>query len=669
MQQLLFLALSLYSFFCFGILQANDLLVREKPVFVVMNFDEGIQNKLGGYYSKFEFRPSSASTLLTDKIFRGKGGHSLRIRANRQEEGFAGQWMHFFNFREETITYFDASSYDYLSFWVKGEKGGENFTVKLADAGWIEIEDSASVASIDQLLPDGVTQEWQEVLIPLSEAPINTAELGGLTLDFTEPGTEYTVYIDDIAFKREKTALTPETQQASTMLSGSPYSFKDGLSLQRSKAMWLWLTHDILFNSDRAEELIAFCQEQGIEHIWMQVLYGFSPPLNIAQPPRDEYLPSYFKAFLRHPDEVRAFLRRAHNAGLKVHALDGYPEYAQKEYHYAPLAIVDAIIEFNKYSPPEERYYGIHFDNEPYLLIGWRDAQRRERILEEFLELNAECQRRVSEQSDMVYGIDIPFWWGYKDPVTGEPAGIVTFRGERKSAELFCIDLLDNVGIMNYRDTADGADGMIAHGREVLKYANQKEKAEIFMGVETFSYQPTQVWFPLGLPKEAFFNALEGQALDFSFLSRIDGFRTQILDDGINMHVGIELPPDPSPEIQEQIERTMIKIWQRFGASAYPELNLDIPGILLDAEFGVDKDIEWEGSFAQPIRDPDTGQLYEGFVATSIMLPKTTFADEDYTEIQEQLELADKSFSKHPSYTGLAIHYYDTFRKKVEGSE
>ena len=55
----------------------------------------------------------------------------------------------------------------------------------------------------------------------------------------------------------------------------------------------------------------------------------------------------------------------------------------------------NAVIEFNRESAPDQRFDGIHFDNEPYLLLGWEDRTRREQILREFLELNVECQRRV----------------------------------------------------------------------------------------------------------------------------------------------------------------------------------------------------------------------------------------------------------------------------------
>ena len=90
----------------------------------------------------------------------------------------------------------------------------------------------------------------------------------------------------------------------------------------------------------------------------------------------------------------RRFLAEDHQARIQVHTLDGYPEFALKPQHGVPLlAVVDAVIVFNRESPAEQRFDGIHFDNEPYLLLGWKDRLRREQILREFLELNVECQR------------------------------------------------------------------------------------------------------------------------------------------------------------------------------------------------------------------------------------------------------------------------------------
>jgi len=629
-------------------------------LFLVADFNDDIQNYAGGYYNKFERAPSTSSTFLMKKNARGNGGQSLRVKANKGSDGFCGVWIQFFDFKSPTKKYFDTTKYKYLSFWVKGEKGGEDFLVKLADQDWIEQEDSLPLGLVGEFLKGGVTQQWKEVLIPLERyTMLDHKNMGGLTLEFMESGRQ-TIYIDDVSFKDDPHTATPTTNEPRAEASHF---------VPPPRAMWVWDTKPLLLNPAARQDLFEFCLRENINQLWLQILYAFKPnipvasvPTHVAQGKRLEV-----RCILHFRDEFRHFMRAAHAQGITVHVLDGYPEFAQEMYHAMPLAIVDAIIEFNKKSEPQERFDGIHFDNEPYLISGARDDARHEQILLEFLDLNVECQRRVREQSDMVFGIDIPFFWHERDLETGQIVGEITYNGQRKPASFHCIDLLDNVGIMNYRDTADGADGMIAHGRELLAYADKaKKNGKIYMGIETFSYAPTDVWFAAGLPRSEFAQALTGRGREFGLFSRIDGHRTQIFDDGANIHVGIELPAKPTPEQKVSITATMAKIALQLGASCDPQLKEEAQNIRDQAMTSLARHVEWRKARERDIRDKANGGKYVGMVATRIMLPKITFAQESYAEIKAQTTAAEEYFSRYKSYAGTAIHYYATYRKKVE---
>lgn len=629
-----------------------------KNVLLVADFDQGIRNHLGGYYNKFERSPSASSTFLSHDVRRGGGGRSLRVSVDRQEEGFCGVWMHLFDFRAplRDRQYFDSRGYKYLSFWVRGEKGGERFTVKLADEKWVLQEDALPVGDVNEFLRRGVTTQWQEVRIPLERFTLlHKDRLGGVTLDFDTPG-KHTVYIDDVAFKTSRRAHIPVTPKSDTTEIAKP---------QYPRAMWVWSTRDLLLKDQPRADLFEFCRRENINQLWLQLLYAFEPGFDLNTVPT-KGLPKNVKCIVHYRDEFRRFLREAHEKGIAVHVLDGYPEYAQKEFHALPLAIVDAVIDFNNQSQPGERFDGLHFDNEPYLLIGTRDRARYKQILREFLDLNSKCQQKVREKSEMVFGVDIPFFWHDRDPRTGEIVGEVDFNGQTKAASFHCIDILDNVGIMNYRDTADGADGMIAHGMDILEYADQADKAKIYMGIETFSYQPTDVWFAVGLPRELFSKAVEKSARDFAHLSRINGYRTQIFDDGANVHVGIELPPDPSEEEKNNIRAAMVLIAKRFGASAYRDLVPKVDDLRQQLHTGVRHDVEWDNSRDRDIVNTQDKTRYAGVVAVSIMLPKITFAQETYGQITTQVGAAEEFFSRYKSYAGIAIHYYETYRAKME---
>ena len=632
---------------------------------VIAEFDYGNQNALGGYYNKFERDTSTAIVSPTNSVFHGDTGKSLEIKAKKGPDGFCGAWLHLFDFRADSREYLDASAYNYLSFWVKGKKGGESFAVKIADKRLIEIEDSANVGDITRFLPDGITQEWQEVLVPINRLKnVDRTQLGGITFDFTLPG-DYTVYIDNIALKKSRnTVVTPVNSTSGTNVAGSAKH-----QTIPPRALWVWLVDAILENKNNEQHILfEACKRENVDRLWLQIPTRYEPSIDLSADIRDIQEPE-FKISLRHENKLKAFIREAHARGIKVEGLDGYPEFAQKPYHFIPLAIVDAVIDYNRRVEPEERFDGVHFDNEPYLIIGWHDKKRREQILREFLELNVECQRRIRENSEMVYGVDIPFWWNAPNP-SGEGAiGDVTFNGERKPAAYFCIDLLDNIGIMNYRDTTYGADGIIAHAEPILKYAEKAGKDKVYVGLEVFRYMPTEVLFATGLPRNAFHNALKNETNKFGYLSRINGFRTQVIDDGVYIHVGIELPPQPDEAMQKKINETIVEMAHHLGIAQVGSRNQrDYKKAVMFVQKAINENPEWKNYEPIQIKDPQTLQEYAGFRATRIMLGKTTFANESYDEFKSQLELAESELIRYPAYTGIAIHYFkvldDKFHEK-----
>jgi len=177
--------------------------------YMAADFDAGQQNQLGGYLNAYKAGPSSAKVKYATAKRRGASGRSLCISADRKTEGFCGTWMHFFDMHTPNHKYFDAGSYRCLSFWVKGEAGGEEFSVKLADKKWIAKEDSVALGPIAEFLPGGVTTEWQEARVPLhTDNGLDWHQLGGLTFDFDKPGS-HTVYVDDVTFKFDPTASAP----------------------------------------------------------------------------------------------------------------------------------------------------------------------------------------------------------------------------------------------------------------------------------------------------------------------------------------------------------------------------------------------------------------------------------------------------------------------------
>jgi hypothetical protein len=296
------------------------------------------------------------------------------------------------------------------------------------------------------------------------------------------------------------------------------------------------------------------------------------------------------------------------------------------------------------------------------LIIGWNDPVRRKQILRDFLALNGEIQRRVDRVPNLEFGIDIPFWLQGTDKETGKPIGLVRYNGVEKAASYHCIDMLDNVGVMNYRDSADGADGIIAHGQDLVRYGEKAGSAKIFMGIETFSYEETRVWFVLGLPHEQFKKTLRKEGKGLSGLSRIDGYRIQVLDDGANYHVGIELPQgedDPSAETLAVLR----EISKRFSFVSYSGAENRILDIRARARQTLEKSPKWSGVEICDI-PVGNGEGIPGIQAVGAMLDKVTFAQESVDYIHRQLEIAEDYFREYDCFAGMAIHYYKTFLEK-----
>lgn len=638
-----------------GAQDTQDVQDRQEQVLLVADFNTSVVNRLNGHANRFQLPPSTASVYPTTKIFHGSGGRSLCVTADRKDQGYCGAWMHFFNYRAADIRFFDSRPYTHLSFWVKGQKGGEQFTVRLSDEALIAIEDSTLVGPIRQFLPGGVTTSWQQVRVPLVLAwRLDRRNLGGVSFEFATPG-RYEVCIDDIAF----IAASEDPQPWARLKPAAPTS--------HPRAMWVWHTPEMLaMDAAQRVRFFEFCQREGIGHLWMQLLYVFETPVDLGPPdPRKDRIEAT-RCAIRVPESMRAFIRQAHRAGLKVYGLDGYPEFVQKPYHHCPLAIVDAVMAFNQASAPDERYDGIHFDNEPHLLIGWADVRRREQILNQFLDLAVACQRRVRQQPGMVFGVDIPFWWQKPNKHTGVAHGAVTFNGVRKAASYHCIDIVDNVGIMNYRDRADGPDGMVALGRELLVYGDTANRAKIYMGIETIADEQNQTWFAVGLPRDRFARVIRGKGRDFSYLSRVDEFRVLTFDDGQYVHVGVQSPSHPTSHEQERLERVKLQIARRFAWSADDDATRTRIGAARDRLVEALQDsIEWERPLDRDIHEPDSSARYAGITATHVMHPKITFGDNTVDHIHRETAAAQEQFQRYKSFGGIAIHYYKTFRRIV----
>ena len=425
----------------------------EGSFFLVSHFKKGNINRLGGYFNGFAQSPSVSAVT----IGKAPDGRPALIFSYRKVlPSFAGFWIHLFDFKKHPTdrVFFDASPFTHLTFSIRGERGGEELLLQMADRAWEKAGDSLVVGDVASFLPDGKVQsKWQQGWIALKDIPagLNEKELASLVFVVKGNG-QGRVFVKDLAFTTKRDVQIPQPKEA--IIPARPLN----------KAMWLWETDKIVTNPDEQQRLLTFCKEEGITDLFLQIPYK-------AKEEKGQW------KILWNPLLIRPLISQLHQAGIKVHALDGDPRFALREWHGRVIATLESIILYSRESPPQERFDGIRFDIEPYLLPSFSGVQK-EAILKQYLSLLTASQT-LTRQADLALGVDIPFWFDARNEFF-EPTAEV---GGRPVSELI-IDIVDNVGIMDYRTQAYGADGVIAQGTPELEYAAKQGK-EVFLGLET----------------------------------------------------------------------------------------------------------------------------------------------------------------------------------------
>jgi len=381
------------------------------PEILVDDFDVGLtsgifkerKNRLGSYQGTWAMRPSFSIITKSSAIRRGDHGQSLVIDY-RKEAGWAGWYT--------LLNNIDITPYNTLSFWVRGEKGGEKFDIGLADARMQDLEiDAFFLGCVTSFVSEGfVTTDWKEVKVPLARASseINMTKMGSMVFWF-KYGGEGRIYIDDVKFKND-----PEVAKIEEY--NSPQAPKD---LLHPRALWVWKI-DPVNNIRQRKELLQLCQRTSIS-----VVYVFFPEFTEAPEP------AYFKA-------LSEYLKESHKAGVRVEALTGNPVWSLSENHHLLLNWIGFFLEYNKDKPVEERIDGVSLDVEPYLTAEWE--QDRERIKKDYIDLLKKCRELIDGyQQQFRLGIAIPFFYDKED------------NGDFERQILKYVDYL---ALMDYYDTA-----------------------------------------------------------------------------------------------------------------------------------------------------------------------------------------------------------------------
>jgi len=171
--------------------------IYNKGYLLLDNFDHSGLNLLGRKSNTYKKLPSVCKHSRVTDVRYGEEGRSLKLKYDKVSTGWCGYYSLLNQIDGE---YYDLTKYKSVSFMIKGEAGGELFELGMGDRNWITIGDSLKAGSIQKYLPKGVTTEWQEVLIPLSDfGKLDLRQMGSFVINFNKK-QKGTVYIDDLKF-------------------------------------------------------------------------------------------------------------------------------------------------------------------------------------------------------------------------------------------------------------------------------------------------------------------------------------------------------------------------------------------------------------------------------------------------------------------------------------
>lgn len=603
---------------------------------ILWNFNHTIANSLGGEYNAFSRQPSQARTYLDPDVHLSNSGYSLRITVHRRWQGFCGVWFNFYPAASHRT--FDARTHPYLSFWVRGQRPGGDFDVKIVDARGEKHEDSLETRPVHAYLPGGITTQWQQVVIPLADFPeVEPGSLVRMVFIFSTPG-DYRFYVDNIAFQ-SSAGSTPATVAASAVQKSASPS-----AAIPFRSTWVWKTTDLLSSPKAANRLFNFCARNGLKGIYLSVNFAGAPgsvPHTLAT-----------------PAVYGDFLSAAHLRGIRVDALTGDPSWAAGRYHQKALGAVRAIVRYNAKVTPDARFDGIHFDVEPYLLLGFSMPFYQKRLLKDYLRMVASCAQ-AARKGGVTFTCDVP-WWFYDLAPGTQPQFTVNFQGKDESVGRHVTDLLNCVTIMDYRNEADGAGGIIRFGIPALAYAASVHK-RVRIGLETSAQRDLPVEFVLAIPEKDFPARLQKTHLADS--STFEDYSVHALRGRGMVFVGLGLQGSDAAG-QTSLAMALLHLRRLFGAGNRDRFS--IQGALAEARAAIAAKSGWNSFEPHEIHVPGSRQTITAFRAVRGMPPVTTFHGLSRAVFEQESRSAAEWLGRYPSFDGLAIHYYQTFRALME---
>lgn len=233
---------------------------------------------------------------------------------------------------------------------------------------------------------------------------------------------------------------------------------------QATRAIWMWEADSfaMLDKPSVAASHLQFLKDKGI-----RTLYLYADAYQGRDPLTQE------------PQRYAQLIQLLHAQGMEVYALLGSwhlhtERYVLPELRTTALRMLQRVLDYNAKATPQARFDGVNLDIEPHILDAW-DTQRQQ-LLEQFVDVSHAWMalKRRANQS-LKIGAAIPFW------LDGIPT---QWGGQLKPTSEHLQDIYDYVALMDYRDRAEGPDGILSHASRELAYGRRIGKP-VLIGVET----------------------------------------------------------------------------------------------------------------------------------------------------------------------------------------
>lgn len=209
------------------------------------------------------------------------------------------------------------------------------------------------------------------------------------------------------------------------------------------KGTWIWDSRIIEREPDK---LINFASDNHVTSVYLQIDADMAPAI--------------YQDFIRSATEKR----------INVEALAGRPDWASKSKQDQIKKFIAWVQNYNASVKPEERFDGLHFDIEPYLLPEWKTDNKA--ILASWMD-NMRLIEQETKGSGMKITLDVPYW-----------LNTVKVPGTEYSFSAWLLEKFDCLVIMDYRNFALGKNGIVENANAMMREAATLNK-QVIVAVET----------------------------------------------------------------------------------------------------------------------------------------------------------------------------------------